>query len=215
MMVVIVGGMIGIGKTTTSKMLGKETGLKVYYESVEGNKVLPLFYTSSKEEKEKYRYPFLLQLSFLRSRFHAIKEALKNDNAIMDRSIYEDYYFAKKNFELGNINEMEMDLYEGLLSEMMDELNLLTKKSPDVMVYLHGSFETVLNRIKERGRSFELDSELVSYYKFLYDGYDEWVHSSYKASPIISIDVDKKDIVYNESDKKEFLEELSRYNKIK
>lgn len=214
-MVVIVGGMIGIGKTTTSKMLGKETGLKVYYESVEGNKVLPLFYTSSKEEKEKYRYPFLLQLSFLRSRFHAIKEALKNDNAIMDRSIYEDYYFAKKNFELGNINEMEMDLYEGLLSEMMDELNLLTKKSPDVMVYLRGSFETVLNRIKERGRSFELDSELVSYYKFLYDGYDDWVHSSYKASPIISIDVDKKDIVYNESDKKEFLEELSRYNKIK
>lgn len=214
-MVVIVGGMIGIGKTTTSKMLGKETGLKVYYESVEGNKVLPLFYTSSKEEKEKYRYPFLLQLSFLRSRFHAIKEALKNYNAIMDRSIYEDYYFARKNFELGNINEMEMNLYEGLLSEMMDELNLLTKKSPDVMVYLHGSFETVLNRIKERGRSFELDSELVSYYKFLYDGYDEWVHSSYKASPIISIDVDKKDIVYNESDKKEFLEELSRYNKIK
>ena len=207
--------MIGIGKTTTSKMLGKETGLKVYYESVEGNKVLPLFYTSSKEEKEKYRYPFLLQLSFLRSRFHAIKEALKNDNAIMDRSIYEDYYFARKNFELGNINEMEMDLYEGLLSEMMDELNLLPKKSPDVMVYLHGSFETVLNRIKERGRSFELDSELVSYYKFLYDGYDEWVHSSYRASPIISIDVDKKDIVYNESDKKEFLEELSRYNKIK
>ena len=207
--------MIGIGKTTTSKMLGKETGLKVYYESVEGNKVLPLFYTSSKEEKEKYRYPFLLQLSFLRSRFHAIKEALKNDNAIMDRSIYEDYYFARKNFELGNINEMEMDLYEGLLSEMMDELNLLPKKSPDVMVYLHGSFETVLNRIKERGRSFELDSELVSYYKFLYDGYDEWVHSSYKASPIISIDVDKKDIVYNESDKKEFLEELSKYNKIK
>lgn len=214
-MVVIVGGMIGIGKTTTSKMLGKETGLKVYYESVEGNKVLPLFYTSSKEEKEKYRYPFLLQLSFLCSRFHAIKEALKNDNAIMDRSIYEDYYFARKNFELGNINEMEMNLYEGLLSEMMDELNLLTKKSPDVMVYLHGSFETVLNRIKERGRSFELDSELVSYYKFLYDGYDEWVHSSYKASPIISIDVDKKDIVYNESDKKEFLEELSKYNKIK
>ena len=47
-MVVIVGGMIGIGKTTTSKMLGKETGLKVYYESVEGNKVLPLFYTSNK-----------------------------------------------------------------------------------------------------------------------------------------------------------------------
>lgn len=214
-MVIIVGGMIGIGKTTASKTLGKETSLPVYFESVEDNEVLPLFYTASKEEKEKYRYPFLLQLTFLRSRFHTIKEALKNDNAIMDRSIYEDYYFARKNFELGNINEMEIGLYEGLLEEMMEELNLLPKKHPDVMVYLHGSFDTVLDRIKERGRSFELDPELVSYYKFLYDGYDEWVSSSYKASPIISIDVDKKDIIYNKKDKMEFLEELAKYGNLK
>lgn len=214
-MVIIVGGMIGIGKTTASKMLGKETSLPVYFESVEDNEVLPLFYTASKEEKEKYRYPFLLQLTFLRSRFHAIKEALKNDNAIMDRSIYEDYYFARKNFEFGNINEMEIGLYEGLLEEMMEELNLLPKKHPDVMVYLHGSFDTVLSRIKERGRSFELDPELVSYYKFLYDGYDEWVSSSYKASRIISIDVDKKDIIYNEKDKRDFLEELAKYGNLK
>ena len=74
---IVIGGMIGTRKTTTSKTLGKEIGLNIYYESVEGNKVLPLVYASREEEKKKYRYPFLLQLSFLRSMFHAIKEFLE------------------------------------------------------------------------------------------------------------------------------------------
>src|SRR5574344_2468233 len=91
--------MIGIGKTTTAKMLHEELGIPVYYESVKGNKVLPLFYTATKEEQEKRRYPFLLQLNFLQARYHAIKQALLENNAIMDRSIYEDHYFAKKNHD--------------------------------------------------------------------------------------------------------------------
>ena len=208
---IVIGGMIGIGKTTTAKMLHEEIKLPVYYESVRGNKILPLFYTASEEEKKARRYPFLLQLSFLTSRFHAIKVALTNNNAIMDRSIYEDHYFAKKNHDLGNISDLEMSLYDGLLDEMMDELSTYPKKAPDVMVYLHGSFDTVLKRIKSRGRSFELDKSLVDYYHFLWADYDKWVYDSYKESPVISIDVDKKNIIYNENDRKEFLDELSKY----
>lgn len=210
-MVIVIGGMIGIGKTTTAKMLHEEIKLPVYYESVRGNKILPLFYTASEEEKKAKRYPFLLQLSFLTSRFHAIKVALTNNNAIMDRSIYEDHYFAKKNHDLGNISDLEMSLYDGLLDEMMDELSTYPKKAPDVMVYLHGSFDTVLKRIKSRGRSFELDKSLVDYYHFLWVDYDKWVYDSYKESPVISIDVDKKNIIYNKNDRKEFLDELSKY----
>ena len=47
-MVVIVGGMIGIGKTTTSKMLGKETGLKQGIEGLKSNKpvFVPMFLRS-------------------------------------------------------------------------------------------------------------------------------------------------------------------------
>jgi deoxyadenosine/deoxycytidine kinase len=41
--VIIIGGMIGIGKTTTAKMLHEELKLPVYYENVKDNKVLPLF----------------------------------------------------------------------------------------------------------------------------------------------------------------------------
>jgi deoxyadenosine/deoxycytidine kinase len=208
--VIIIGGMIGIGKTTTAKMLHEELNLPVYYESVKDNKVLPYFYTASKEDLQKYRYPFLLQLNFLQSRFHAIKKALLDDNAVMDRSIYEDHYFAKKNHDNGGISDVEMQLYDDLLEQMMDELKSFPKKAPDVMVYLHGSFETVLKRIKQRGRSFELDKGLVDYYRFLWQDYDDWVHNAYKESPIIDVDVDQKNIVYNAEDKAWLLAELKK-----
>ena len=149
-MLIVVGGMIGLGKSSVAKALGEEFGTEVFYESVEDNPILPLFYTASPEEIQKKRYPFLLQLWFLDTRFKSIKQALVNDNNVLDRSIYEDWYFAKKNMELGRISELEMTIYENLLDNMMEELKELPKKSPDLMVYLKGSFNTVLNRINNR-----------------------------------------------------------------
>lgn len=212
-MVIVIGGMIGLGKTTTAGILAKRLHLPVYFESVEGNTVLPLFYKASPEEKERNRYPFLLQMSFLSSRFDAIRKALSDGEAILDRSIYEDYYFAKRNHDLGNISDLEMDVYGRFLHQMLDVLNALPKKAPDVMVYLKGSFETVLRRIQERGRTFELGDELVSYYHFLWQDYDEWVRSSYKASPLIVVDVDQVDIVNNASDLDLLVEEIERQRK--
>lgn len=40
---IVIGGMIGLGKTTTAKTLHEALHLPVYYESVKDNKVLPLF----------------------------------------------------------------------------------------------------------------------------------------------------------------------------
>lgn len=210
-MVIIIGGMIGIGKTTTAKMLHEELGLPVYYEDVKDNKVLPFFYMASPEDQEKYRYPFLLQLNFLQSRYHAIKKALLEDNAIMDRSIYEDHYFARKNHERGGISDVEMALYEDLLSEMMAEISSFPKKAPDLMIYLHGSFETVVKRIQQRGRSFELDQSLVDYYRFLWQNYDDWVHRSYQASPILEVDIEKRNVIYNAQDKRWLLDEIHAF----
>ena len=208
---IVIGGMIGLGKTTTADMISKELNIPVYYESVDDNKVLPLFYTASDEEIQRMRYPFLLQLNFLKTRFHAIKEALLKDDAVLDRSIYEDSYFAIKNYELGRISKLEIDLYLGLLDEMMQEISGMKKKAPDVMVYLKGSFDTVLKRIKQRGRSYELDDALVEYYRFLWKDYDNWLLNDYKASPVIIVDVDKEDIIFNEKDKVAFLEKLKKY----
>ena len=198
-MVIVVGGMIGLGKSTVAKILGEAFGTKVMYEKVEGNKILPLFYEASDEEKQAKRYPILLQLEFLASRYESIKEALSDDNNVLDRSIYEDSYFCQKNMELGDITPLEREVYENMVRVMMEELDGLPKKSPDLMVYLKGSFEKVLERINIRGRSYELDPKLIEYYRFLWEGYDEWVHNSYKASQIMEIDMDHMDVT-NEDD---------------
>lgn len=204
-MVIVVGGMIGLGKSSVAKILGEYLNSDVFYESVDDNPILPLFYSESEEEINKKRYPFLLQLYFLNTRFKSIKEALVNDNNVLDRSIYEDWYFAKKNMELGRISDLEMSIYENLLNNMMEELEELPKKSPDVMVYLKGSFETVLNRIKLRGRDFEVDDDLKDYYEFLWKDYDDWVQNHYKASEVLIIDMDKMDVVNNKEDEKELV----------
>ena len=176
-MVIVVGGMIGLGKSSVAEILGEHFKSEVFYESVDDNPILPLFYSESDEEIAKKRYPFLLQLYFLNTRFKSIKDALYHDNNILDRSIYEDWYFAKKNMELGRISELEMQIYEGLLNNMMNELEELPKKAPDVMVYLKGSFETVMKRINLRGRDFEVDDSLIDYYHFLWEDYDNWINN--------------------------------------
>ena len=83
---------------------------------------------------------------------------------------------------------------------MMEELEELPKKAPDLMIYLKGSFETVLSRIMKRGRSYELDEHLEAYYHKLWSGYDAWVMKHYKASDVLIIDMDQFDVVGKEED---------------
>lgn len=205
-MVITVGAMIGAGKSSLAKLIGEHFGTEVFYESVEDNPILPLFYTASDEEIQSKRYPFLLQLYFLDTRFRSIKQALANKNNVLDRSIYEDLYFAKVNKDLGKISDLEFNMYERLLNNMMEELNELPKKAPDLMVYLTGSFETILNRINKRGRGYELDPALVSYYKVLWEGYDNWVDQHYNASEVLKINIDQYDYVNNADDAQKVLQ---------
>ena len=205
MMLITVGAMIGAGKSSLTKILTEEFGTEAFYESVDGNPILPLFYTATDEEIQKNRYPFLLQLWFLDTRFKSIKQALCDDNNVLDRSIYEDQLFAKVNRDLGRISDLEYQIYCNLLYNMMEELKELPKKSPDLMIYLRGSFETILNRIKKRGREYELDESLVEYYRLLWSQYDDWMFNHYKASEVLVIDIDDIDFVNNEDDKEKVL----------
>lgn len=206
MSVIVVGGMIGTGKTSVATVLGKALGSEVFYEKVEGNEILPLFYTASPEEQVAKRYPFLLQLEFLSSRYADIKRAFHDPHNVLDRSIYEDWYFCKVNRDLGRISDTEFKIYEKLLANMMEELESLPKKAPDLMVYLKASFETVLERIGLRGREFEQDASLYDYYYKLWSGYDAWVNDHYSASDVLIVDMDRLDVVANPEDCAEVVE---------
>jgi deoxyadenosine/deoxycytidine kinase len=210
--VIVISGMIGIGKTSVAELLGKELGSEVFYESVDDNPILPLFYTASEEEIQAKRYPFLLQLYFLQTRFQAIKQAYKENRNVLDRSIYEDWYFCKVNHDLGRISDLEFQVYEGLLNEMMKEIDELPyKKAPDLNVYLKASFETVMFRIGLRGRDFEQDEELIEYYRTLWSGYDEWLREHYKASDTLIVDMDVIDVVNNDEDAAMLVEQVKAY----
>lgn len=189
---IVLGGMIGIGKSTYAELLGKYFGTEVFYESVESNPILDRFYSDPK------RYAFLLQVYFLSTRFHSIKQALINRRNILDRSIYEDALFTQINYEQGNITTEEKMTYDMLLTEMMAEIEGMPKKAPDLFVYLRGSFDTVMKRIHLRGRDFEQGEDKIEYYRLLHSRYDDWVFNHYSASEILVIDADRYDISYEE-----------------
>lgn len=207
-MSIVIGGMIGLGKTSVADALklhfeNKGINSKVFYEEVDDNPILPLYYELTDEELEARRIPFLLQLFFLNKRFKTVKDCTSWHDpiyTIQDRSIYEDWYFAYVNKNLGRISELEFRIYEDLVANMMEELNELPQKAPDLMVYLKGSFDTVIDRIMARGRSFEINPELKEYYFEVWKGYDEWVMNQYSASEVLVIDMDSTDVVNRQED---------------
>ncbi|MBC1399478.1 deoxynucleoside kinase [Listeria fleischmannii] len=193
--VIVLAGMIGAGKSSYTELISKELGSKAFYESIQDNRILELFYKNPK------RWAFALQIYFLNTRFRSIKQALLDQNNVLDRSIYEDALFTQINFEEGNISEPEMDTYLDLLDNMMEEIDTLPKKSPDLLIYLRGSLETVLKRIKMRGRPYEqihLNPGLLDYYTTLHNRYDDWF-ASYHYSDTLVINIDEMDI-HNEED---------------
>ncbi|MCF6514752.1 deoxynucleoside kinase [Lactobacillus sp. S2-2] len=199
---IVLSGTIGAGKTSLTNFLTDHLNSTGFYESVDDNEILPLFY------KDPKKYAFLLQIYFLNKRLDAIKEANGNHFNVMDRSIYEDSLLFHSNADLGRATEVEVDTYDSLLDNMMEQLeNSNYQKNPDLLIYIDISFETMLSRIKKRGRSFEQidnDPSLYDYYKTLNSRYSEWF-DNYNYSPKLKIDGDKYDFVEDSEAKEQVI----------
>lgn len=199
---IIMSGTIGAGKSELTEILSEHLGTKAFFEPVEDNPILPLYY------KDMSRYAFLLQIYFLNKRFRMIKKAMQDDNNVLDRSIYEDSLFFHMIAENGDVTPEEVSVYDDLLDNMMEELPLAAhKKAPDLMVYIDVSLDTMLERIKKRGRSYEQvdqNPSLNDYYRRLIEHYIPW-YENYHASPKIKIDGDKYDFVGSAADRKKVL----------
>lgn len=217
---ITLSGIIGSGKSSLTKILAEELDTNAYYEPVKDNPVLPLFYQGNEmaakrraagDQDATNPYAYLLQTYFLNRRFAMIKQAMVDDNNILDRSIYEDEIFMRMNTEMGNATQVEYDIYKSLLANMMEELPLAAhKKSPDLMIMIKVSYETMLSRIAKRGRDYEQvekDPTLEDYYQRLLGHYDSWL-GEYDASPLLVIDGDRYDFMSNKADRVAVLEEI-------
>ncbi|WP_419512617.1 deoxynucleoside kinase [Lactobacillus kimbladii] len=204
MTVIVLSGPIGAGKSSLTSILAKYLGTKPFYESVDNNPVLPLFYADPK------KYAFLLQVFFLNTRFRSIKDALTDDNNVLDRSIYEDALFFQMNADIGRATKEEVDTYYELLNNMMSELKHMPKKNPDLLVHIKVSYDTMIKRIQKRGRPYEqlsYDATLEDYYKRLLRYYKPW-YEKYDYSPKMEIDGDKLDFMTDDHAREVVLDQI-------
>ena len=204
MTVIVLSGPIGAGKSSLTSILAQYLGTKPFYESVDNNPVLPLFYADPK------KYAFLLQVFFLNTRFRSIKDALTDDNNVLDRSIYEDALFFQMNADIGRATKEEVDTYYELLNNMMGELKHMPKKNPDLLVHIKVSYDTMIKRIQKRGRPYEqlsYDATLEDYYKRLLRYYKPW-YEKYDYSPKIEIDGDKLDFITDDHAREIVLDQI-------
>ncbi|EYT95453.1 deoxynucleoside kinase [Enterococcus mundtii] len=196
MSVIVLAGTIGAGKSSLTKMIADHFKSQAFYESIDDNEVLPLFYANPEQ------YAFLLQIYFLNKRFASIKQAMQEDNNVLDRSIYEDSLLFHLNADLGRATATEVQVYDELLANMMEELPYAaSKKHPDLLVHIRVSFSTMLERIEKRGRAYEqlsFDPSLYEYYQELNRRYDEW-YEAYSESPKLQIDGDCLNFVEDEA----------------
>lgn len=181
---ITVAGNVGAGKSTLTKLLGEKLNFETHFEKVNGNPYLEDFYTDQK------KYGFHLQLYFLSQRFRQQKEIeALGLNTIQDRSIYEDVgIFAKNLYDNGIMAKRDYITYRDLFNDMVPYL-----KKPNLMIYLDCSIETILHRIKLRGREMEQDVDL-NYWKNLHDRYNDWIEK-YDESPVLYVNMDKIDLV--------------------
>lgn len=183
---IVLAGNVGAGKSTFTKVLSEKLDFTPYYESVNDNPFLEDFY------KDQKKWSYHLQTFFLFHRFNSIKQIIDSeDNAILDRSIYEDAeIFARNLYNNGKMSEREFQTYRQIFYTMLEYL-----KKPDLLIYIKTSVDTIVKRIKKRGRNMEM-AVPVEYWKQLDDLYKDWI-KNYNQSKIYVIDGDKIDIVEN------------------
>lgn len=193
-----IDGVVGCGKSTLADILVEEWGFELFPEPVVNNPILEKFYY------DKKRYSFPLQIFFFNKRFELIQRAAQHSKAVMDRSVYGDFLFAKNLFHEGNMSEEEFGIYADLFKNMVSFCY-----PPKLLVYLEISTDEAMNRIQKRGRDYEQMVER-SYWEDLNKLYRDYFHHDYQHSKMLKINVDGLDFEHNEQDKAFVLEQIKK-----
>ncbi|UPA12504.1 deoxynucleoside kinase [Borrelia venezuelensis] len=174
---IVIEGLIGVGKTTLGHVLSKEFNIP-FYSELNNEFTLSML---DKFYKDKSRWAFLVQINFLNERFKLIKSIFKTKGGILDRSIYGDRVFASLLNDSGYISNDEYKIYLDLLDNMLEH-----SQKPVLMIYLDCSVDEAEHRIKNRNRSFETGIPR-EYLEGLNEKYLSW-YDSYDLSPKLSFD---------------------------
>ena len=164
-MYLAIEGVIGVGKTTLARLLQPTFNCEVLLEVFEENPFLSNFYA------DRSRYAFQTQIFFLMSRYHQQNKVIPPTLA-KGVTVISDYTFDKDALFAGiNIAGDELEVYHNVHAALADKI-----PSPDLVVYLKASLETLMNRILHRDRSYErnMDPAYISELMLAYDHFFAW-----------------------------------------
>ena len=140
---IAVEGCIGVGKTTWAQALAKTRQSQLVLENFEDNPFLRSFYEDPQGNALE------TELHFLLVHYHQLKNIQKKNatETITDFTFVKDSIFANLNISKTEETQMFTHLYNYLLEQL---------RPVDLVVYIRGSNETILNRIENRQRAGEM-----------------------------------------------------------
>ena len=192
---IVIEGPIGVGKTSLANKLAFEFETELLLEKADENPFLASFYQNPKQ------YALSAQLHFLLQRAQQVQDFRQAD--MFRRAYIADFMVDKDRlFAQMTLDKDELALYEQIYTHLT-----LDAPRPDLVIYLQAPVETLRERIRQRGISYEQqirDDYLLrlseSYTRFFYD-YDD--------SALLTINTQSVDLINNVDDYQAILEKIS------
>lgn len=200
--VITIAGTVGVGKSTMTKMLAEALHFKTSFEKVDTNPYLDRFY------EDFSKWSFHLQIYFLAERFKEQKRMFEYGGGfIQDRSIYEDTgIFAQMHKEKGTMDPIDHETYTSLFEAMVMTPYF---PHPNLLIYLEGSLDSVIDRIHERGRPMEQQTP-IAYWEEMHGRYEKWI-DGFNGCPVLRLNINDYDIVEKPEDVELILERIGHF----
>ena len=191
---IVTDGPLGVGKTSLTTLLAKELGAHLVLEQAEENPFLAHFY------RDPARYRFQTQMFFLLSRFSQHQEMAQPD--LFTRNTISDYLFDKDRiFAYLNLDENELALYEQVYKILEPKII-----RPDLVIFLQADADTLLRRIKQRGRPYEKEIS-PDYLSSVNEAYNQFFFR-YTDTPLLVINTSDIDFVHRREDLDDLLKQI-------
>lgn len=200
--VITIAGTVGVGKSTMTKALADALKFRTSFEKVDTNPYLDKFY----DDFEKWS--FHLQVYFLAERFKEQKRIFEYGGGfIQDRSIYEDTgIFAKMHYDKGTMSPTDYETYTNLFDAMVMTPYF---PHPDLLIYIEGPVEDIIDRIAERGRPMEQQTD-KAYWLEMHDRYENWI-DGFNACPVLRLDINDYDLMKNPDTVEVIVERIAHF----
>ncbi|WP_099355774.1 deoxynucleoside kinase [Fredinandcohnia onubensis] len=196
---ITVEGPIGVGKTSLAKAISEQFDFALLKEIVDENPFLGKFYTNIDE------WSFQTEMFFLCNRYKQLEDInqnylQRNQPVVADYHIFKNLIFAERTLKTQQFQKY-LQIYEILTADM---------PVPNVVIYLHASLDTLLERIKMRGRDIEkgIDPAYLSQLSLDYEQSMAKFEKSHPNIPVIRFNGDKLDFVQNKQDLEQILSKI-------